>query len=387
VLGGSVSGGRILNRFPESLLSGNAQDVGRGRMIPQYPWESMMTPIAQWMGGQSSSRRSASWLSPVFPNLANFNTSEDIISASTLFTGFTVSPTPSPTPGPTPSATPSPTPSVTPGPTPSPTPSPVVTKTLSAVVGGAAEVSVASTAGFTVGDTIAIEGGGNFETRIIVEIRTSRAAWASATGGILVLDSALLDHYPVDSSVTLSVTTAPTSAPAVGATGDPHLQNIHGQRFDLFKPGSHILINIPKEDREHPFLRVQADARRLGGCKDMYFQELNISGSWAETKQSGGYRFAVSHRMDTISTWIRFGKVETKVVHGRTQSGLDYLNFYVKHLGQTGFAVGGLLGDDDHSDASTLPNECRHPVALTSELLFADGHGPSELSVAVASFG
>ena len=27
-----------------------------------------------------------------------------------------------------------------------------------------------------------------------------------------------------------------------------------------------------------------------------------------------------------------------------------YLNLYVEHLGQAGFHVGGLLGEDDHSD-------------------------------------
>ncbi|CAK0855041.1 unnamed protein product [Prorocentrum cordatum] len=131
VLGGSVNGGHIFNRFdrgvggfPESLLDGNSMDVGRGRMIPQYPWESVMVPIAQWLCGESSSRASVGWLNSVFPNLANFNTSEHIIHAETLFAGFELV-TPSPTPsGPSPSPTPSPSPIPSPSPTPSPTPTP-----------------------------------------------------------------------------------------------------------------------------------------------------------------------------------------------------------------------------------------------------------------------
>jgi len=63
----------------------------------------------------------------------------------------------------------------------------------------------------------------------------------------------------------------------VAATGDPHLQNVLGQRFDLMKPGEHVLINIPRGRQKNALLRVQADARQLGGqCADMYFQEVNI---------------------------------------------------------------------------------------------------------------
>ena len=60
----------------------------------------------------------------------------------------------------------------------------------------------------------------------------------------------------------------------MAATGDPHLQNVHGERFDLMKPGKHVLINIPKEVlAEKALLRVQADARRMGdSCADMYLK-------------------------------------------------------------------------------------------------------------------
>ena len=78
VLGGSVKGGRVLNSYPESLLEGNAQDAGRGRMIPRYPWENMLVPVAEWMGV------AAKELDRVFPNLKNFNASH-ILPTSTLF--------------------------------------------------------------------------------------------------------------------------------------------------------------------------------------------------------------------------------------------------------------------------------------------------------------
>jgi len=89
-----------------------------------------------------------------------------------------------------------------------------------------------------------------------------------------------------------SPSTPPAGAGGAGASavGDPHLQNIHGERFDLMKAGKHVLINIPRGmSADNALLRVQADARRLGGhCADMYFQELNVTGSWADAKHLEG---------------------------------------------------------------------------------------------------
>ena len=56
-LGGSVKGGRVYNEFPQSLVEGNSQDAGRGRMIPKYPWESMLLPVAEWMGLEQGNRQ------------------------------------------------------------------------------------------------------------------------------------------------------------------------------------------------------------------------------------------------------------------------------------------------------------------------------------------
>jgi uncharacterized protein (DUF1501 family) len=78
VIGGGLEGGRVYNDFPTSLLEGNDQDAGRGRLIPRYPWESMMVPIAEWAGLDASQQFS------VFPNLQNFN-STHIIDGHMLF--------------------------------------------------------------------------------------------------------------------------------------------------------------------------------------------------------------------------------------------------------------------------------------------------------------
>lgn len=78
LIGGGLNGGQVFNDYPSSLLEGNDQDAGRGRLIPKYPWESMVVPIAEWMGVEQSQHAS------IFPNLGNFNTSH-IIGTSSLF--------------------------------------------------------------------------------------------------------------------------------------------------------------------------------------------------------------------------------------------------------------------------------------------------------------
>jgi len=177
-------------------------------------------------------------------------------------------------------------------------------------------------------------------------------------------------------------TPIPTPSPASG-TGDPHLQNVHGQRFDLMKPGTHVLVNIPKGEVQQALLRVSADARRLGGhCADMYFLNLNVTGAWAEQKHAGGCHYDSEGVINKTPEWAAFGPVQLKVVPGRTEQGIRYLNFYVKSLGRAGMAVGGLLGDDDHSDAARAPAACGRRVVLTG----MDDHSFSESSIAVASF-
>eukprot|EP00438_Fugacium_kawagutii_P006291 Skav217362 [mRNA] locus=scaffold3931:54691:56983:- [translate_table: standard] len=72
IAGGSINGGKIFNEFPRSLLPGGEQDVGRGRLIPKFPFENFMLPIAKWMGLEEGQ------FQKVFPNIGNFNSSSFI---------------------------------------------------------------------------------------------------------------------------------------------------------------------------------------------------------------------------------------------------------------------------------------------------------------------
>jgi len=212
------------------------------------------------------------------------------------------------------------------------------------------------------------------------------AAWGSNwywySASIMPTSSIICAAVP---SPTSSASASPTAAGAIAATGDPHLQNIYGERFDVMKPGRHVLIHIPRgEPDKSTLLRVEAEARRLGGqCSDMYFQSLNVTGAWADAKQPGGLHYDSQSDVNLTADWDSFGQVDLKVVHGRTQQGILYLNFYVRHLGRAGFVVGGLLGADDHSDAEAVPEACVQRLSLLAQNADLHSHGSSS-SVAVA---
>jgi len=160
---------------------------------------------------------------------------------------------------------------------------------------------------------------------------------------------------------------APTEArnPAlrVAATGDPHLKNIYGERFDLMKKGHHTLLNIPRRaKRKSAMIRVDAKSERMGSsCGDLYFTEVNITGAWV---REGALRFAARSSHKIGPAWHKVGKLGVKVVRGKTKEGVAYLNFFVRNLALAKADVGGLLGADDHTDAATPQIGCRRIVSL-----------------------
>jgi hypothetical protein len=153
------------------------------------------------------------------------------------------------------------------------------------------------------------------------------------------------------------------------ASGDPHMMNLFGQRFDIARTGKHVLIHIPQGSSPMTtLLHVEADVQSYGGlcAVDMYISSINITGAWADAQQSNGFNFLASQH-DQHALWRWFGKVELKVAWGHTRTGEYYLNFFVRHLSKAGHAVGGLLGVDDNTMASTPSKWCRTELSLFKE--------------------
>jgi len=199
---------------------------------------------------------------------------------------------------------------------------------------------------------------------------------ASCNSGFTRGSCATTCHAVLDCK--LRPTAAPTAAPTttttafippgggsgreLSATGDPHLQNIFGQRFDIMQPGRHVLLHIPRAaSASATLLRVQADARHEGGqCADMYFKALNVTGAWVGTD---GHTYSADAPQKSHG-WMTAGKVEFKVAWGHTLNGIQYLNFYVRHLKLVDHEIGGLLGMDDFKEAATSNAWCKDVIQL-----------------------
>jgi len=167
----------------------------------------------------------------------------------------------------------------------------------------------------------------------------------------------------------------------VQATGDPHLTNVLGQRFDLHREGWHTLVQVPRgAKRGAALLTVEGEARQMGvACADVYFQSVNLTGRWVGPQ---GRVFSASRGGDkSPRRWLRYGKVQLKVVQGHTKSGIVYLNLYVRHLKRAGYPVGGILGMDDPSAAAASSQKCQRRISLQQ----IDGPlSPESASVAAA---
>ncbi|CAK0902605.1 unnamed protein product [Prorocentrum cordatum] len=86
----------------------------------------------------------------------------------------------------------------------------------------------------------------------VIEAETNEAMaasdWSAET--VITVAPTLTASSVGPAGSTAGVTTAPTPVPvvigasmgAVAATGDPHLQNIFGERFDLMQAGRHLLV-------------------------------------------------------------------------------------------------------------------------------------------------
>mmetsp|Transcript_102817 Transcript_102817/g.268401 ORF Transcript_102817/g.268401 Transcript_102817/m.268401 type:complete len:168 (+) Transcript_102817:404-907(+) len=159
-----------------------------------------------------------------------------------------------------------------------------------------------------------------------------------------------------------------TPAPLpIGAKGDPHMVNIHGQRFDLMQSGIHPLVHVPQHAKSHRILlKVTANVERIGAaCGDMYIQGINVTGRWAQSsaRRKRGMFYSVKHPPKRAA-WKKFGNVSVKVVYGHTSQNIAYLNFMVRGLTQLAYPVGGLLGLDDHTAATEKDPGCARAISL-----------------------
>ena len=110
---------------------------------------------------------------------------------------------------------------------------------------------------------------------------------------------------------------------------------------------------------------MQAKASRLGPeCAELYFTEVNVTGAWVQRFRAAGLTWAAADVVPMRPKWHKFNQVSVKVVHGHTLLGKKYLNVYLRGLNHAKVDIGGLLGEDDHTAASTPSSTCKKYVTL-----------------------
>ena len=91
-----VDGGKVHGTYPTDFAT---LDVGRGRLVPTMPWESMWHSIIDWLGVDVND---ADELAHVLPNAVNFQTTDlqgwDLLKAEDVFKRESFAPTLTPVP-------------------------------------------------------------------------------------------------------------------------------------------------------------------------------------------------------------------------------------------------------------------------------------------------
>jgi len=195
----------------------------------------------------------------------------------------------------------------------------------------------------------------------------------------------------------------PAPAPATqGASGDPHVKNIKGEKFDIVRTGSAPLVNVSSDGVAH--LQVMALIEGVKKCrKKMFITEINASGSWLEknvavnlnqndlafnvmidgqtvwspardgyappTTQNSFFNHASKFSIYELPAEANEPAIQLEMAHDikmkivrplHRSSAPPHLNFDIKGLNTLPhtFQIGGLLGQDNHLYWSARDENC-----------------------------
>jgi len=172
----------------------------------------------------------------------------------------------------------------------------------------------------------------------------------------------------------------------VKAHGDPHVQNLLGEKFDILALGEMNLLNV--ENKGTSFLKVNGTIARVGGqCEQTFISELKFSGSWVQKSvrvKAGLKGLEICESLTCIDASFYPGSEQIKVISGKLSMQVDevpisveqashwgwnYLNMGIKNLHSLkarNFDILGLLGTDSHENASRPPLGCSNVDLMSS---------------------
>ena len=109
---------------------------------------------------------------------------------------------------------------------------------------------------------------------------------------------------------------APAGTAAASASGDPHMVNLRGERFDVRQRGMHVFIQVPQgAPPQDTLLHVEAYVTGGPSCDFAWIQSLNITGKWAQIKGKphGVQLHALPWGRKGKGKWYHFGPVRLKI--------------------------------------------------------------------------
>jgi len=187
----------------------------------------------------------------------------------------------------------------------------------------------------------------------------------------------------------------PSSAKAPpSASGDPHLVNIRGERFDIYKVGQVEFLRVPYQSKKElanftALATIQDVSGSTSRCEESrYITSIMFGGAWLGERAlevsmdqghmnvlHGGVPVKPSLQPLSIGGMVHAQMLDETLLHlqiGAAKIVISrdiqpvhfFLNVQATALGKLGYRIGGLLGEDNNADVSTPPAECRNLFLL-----------------------
>jgi hypothetical protein len=181
--------------------------------------------------------------------------------------------------------------------------------------------------------------------------------------------------------------------------GDPHVTNIRGEKFNVFKVGHLEFLRVPLQSAyKDANLTILGNVKDLVGTSDQceqvrYITSVLFGGAWVGDQKlnvsvEGGElvaRVGTSferinpsdhatpigsllhlHMPDKGHAQLRAGQMSIAISAAGDHGGKHfYLNLDAKSLAALKCQIGGLLGEDSHDDVSTRPSGCKPKLMKT----------------------
>jgi len=155
---------------------------------------------------------------------------------------------------------------------------------------------------------------------------------------------------------------------AASVVGDPHVQNLQGEKFDIMVTGRVSLLEYPRKAVNHK-VRVNAFVARVGRCEQTFIEQIDIMGSWVSSS-SGVSRISIAARPGNNHSFVirhddaewnpanspavfRFPENFQIDVQLNRHHDWNFLEISAHGLQSLQEEVGGVLGLDSHDTIST----------------------------------